>query len=156
MKIIIVGKGGSGKDFLKSKFIERGFTKSISCTTRPRRTNEIADVDYNFIPKANFELMIQKDMFQEWDIFNGWYYGTTRKVWDESQIFIKTPRGVEKISKEDRVNCFIIYLDIGINIRTKRLSERQDADDVVRRVNADAIDFENFTDYDLRITNPDF
>jgi hypothetical protein len=41
-------------------------------------------------------------------------------------------------------------------MRRERLLRRSDAHDAERRLLADAIDFENFKDYDLRITNPDF
>ena len=36
------------------------------------------------------------------------------------------------------------------------MSKRRDADDVVRRIKADEIDFENFNDYDHVIADPFF
>jgi guanylate kinase len=155
-RIIIVGKGGSGKDYLKDKFIKHGFTRSISFTTRPKRENEIDTLDYHFIEEEVFLRMIELNCFQEYDNFNGWYYGTDNITWESNNIFIKTPKGVSKISKEDRKTCFIIYLDIPENIIFERISKRKDADSAQRRIEADRIDFDNFTDFDLRITNPDF
>jgi hypothetical protein len=40
--------------------------------------------------------------------------------------------------------------------REKRLMLRSDADTVERRLVADEKDFENFTTFDVRITNTDF
>lgn len=156
MRIIIVGKGGSGKDHLKSTFIKRGFKPAISFTTRPKRINEQDGIDYNFISKEDFDGRLKTNTLQEFDEFNGWFYGTSNFEWNDKQVFIKTPRGVAKIDKEDRKSCFIIYLDIDYDTRRKRLSKRQDADSVHRRLNADESDFKDFKDFDLRITNNDF
>jgi guanylate kinase len=42
------------------------------------------------------------------------------------------------------------------DIRIKRLKERNDADNVERRLIADQKDFFEFSDYDIMITNEDF
>ena len=39
-KIILVGRGGSGKDFMRKKLEERGFKYCVSYTSRPKRENE--------------------------------------------------------------------------------------------------------------------
>jgi len=156
MRTIIVGKGGSGKDYLKEKFLSKGFTRSISFTTRPKRESEINGIDYYFVSEDIFKYKIKNNHFQEYDNFNGWYYGTSFETWNHCEVFIKTPRGVSKISKEDRKSCFIIYLDIKEEIIRNRISCRKDKDSVERRILADREDFKNFTDFDLRITNHDF
>lgn len=155
-RIIIVGRGGSGKDFLKKKYENANFTTAISHTTRPRRSNEIYGRDYFYVTETAFRQFIANGDLQEFDQFNGWFYGTSLYEWNSSQIFIKTPRGVEKIDKDDRKNCLIIYLDIAEDIRRERLLKRQDADDVERRIQADERDFKDFKDYDVRIDNPFF
>lgn len=156
MKIVIAGKGGSGKDYLKQKFVDKGFKPSLSHTTRPKREDEIEGISYNFISESKFSGLALSELFQETDKFNNWWYGTTWEEWKSSNIFIKTPAGVSKITPEDRKSCFIIYLDVGHNIRYERLTKRCDADSAERRIKADKKDFENFKDYDLRITNHDF
>ena len=47
-KIILVGKGASGKDHLRKILEGRGFTYGISYTTRPPREGEIDGQDYYF------------------------------------------------------------------------------------------------------------
>ena len=47
-KIIIVGPGGSGKDFLRKKMVEKGFSYGISFTSRPPRKGEEEGKDYFF------------------------------------------------------------------------------------------------------------
>ena len=68
-----------------------------------------------------------------------------------------TPAGVSHIKPEDRVNSFIIYTDIDMSTRMTRLANRNmPGDSMDRRIRADEVDFNNFNDYDLRITNADF
>ena len=40
MKLILVGKAASGKDFLKDRLNNKGFTIGVSHTTRLPRNNE--------------------------------------------------------------------------------------------------------------------
>ena len=68
-----------------------------------------------------------------------------------------TPGEFENITPEVRKGCFVVYLDIDRDTRESRILGRQDKNDsVTRRLDADEIDFENFKDYDLRITDPEF
>lgn len=154
-KIIIVGKGGSGKDFLKKKFVEKGFISATSHTTRPPRENEIHGVDYYFINSDIFVQAITNGMFIEHAKFNDWYYGSTYDDWLVSDVFIKTPAGVLTL-KEKLKDCFVIYLDIPLDIRYERLRQRNDADNVDRRITNDEHTFKDFKLYDIRVTNHDF
>jgi dephospho-CoA kinase len=68
-----------------------------------------------------------------------------------------TPKGISHIKPEDRKKSFIIYLDVDVNTRKERLLQRDmPGDSLERRIEADEIDFKEFVDYDLRITNSDF
>jgi hypothetical protein len=58
---------------------------------------------------------------------------------------------------ETRKKCFVVYLDIERKIRENRITKRNDNNDsVLRRLDADEIDFQNFRDYDLKLTDPEF
>ena len=155
-RIIIVGAGGSGKDYLKNKLVERGFRPSISYTTRNPRAGEIEGIDYYYCNIEKFNSMIDNKELYEYKEFRGWFYGTSLKEFYSSEIFIMTPPSIRELSKKDRKNSFIIYLDIDERIRKMRLSNRNDVDSVDRRLNTDKEMFENFSDYDLKIVEPDF
>lgn len=157
MKFIICGPGASGKDYLKNRLEEKGFRRSVSYTTRPPRNNETDGVDYHFTDKSTFLQMIERNEFREWNKFaEKWYYGTTQKNFDDSNLFIMTPSGIHALTPEERAGCFIIYLDIDESVRLERLNNRNSIDDPERRISTDREDFNNFKDYDLKITNPDF
>ena len=155
-RIIIVGAGGSGKDYLKNKLVEKGFRPSISYTTRNPRVGEIEGIDYYYCNIEKFNSMIDNKELYEYKEFRGWFYGTSLKEFYSSEIFIMTPPSIRELSKKDRKNSFIIYLDIDKRIREIRLSNRNDVDSVDRRLNTDKEMFENFSDYDLKIVEPDF
>ena len=100
--------------------------------------------------------MIKNSVLIEYHNFNNWYYGNTIEDFNNNDIFIKTVFGLDKI-KEYRSKCFIIYIDIDLDTRRERLLNRKDSNDSIeRRIEADEKDFENFSDYDYRITNPNY
>lgn len=157
-KLLICGHSGSGKDFLLRQLKEKGLKASIKVTTRPKRKNEVEGVNYYFKTLNQFESL---DLLVSQDFFNDkgelWKYGILKEDFNNSQAFILTPGEVRQLTPEVRKNCFVVFLDIERSIRESRISNRQDQNDSIkRRLDADEIDFKNFTDYDLKITDPEF
>jgi guanylate kinase len=153
-KIIIVGPGGSGKDFLRKKMVERGFDYGVSFTSRPPRDEEKEGIDYYYRDVNFFES--NKDIFLELQEFNEWKYGISKGEFSIKNLFILSPAGLKSLPKSFRDDSFVIYLNPAEDTRVKRLKERNDADDVKRRLIADQKDFFEFSDYDIMITNEDF
>lgn len=164
MRIIICGPGASGKDLLKARFVGRGFRPAISYTSRPPRNGEKDGREYWFVSDHEFNRMIDDDMFVEWQIFptkiGGVYvnakYGTERASFMQNDVFIMTPKGIADLDDRVRAESIVIYLDIPEETRRRRLSGRIGGDDVEVRLASDRDTFNGFSDYDLRITNPDF
>lgn len=157
-RIVLVGKGGSGKDYMRKIFEKRGFNYEISYTTRPPRDGEKHCVDYFFISKEEFENMIASNEWYEYVEFNGWFYGTTNAQFYKSTtpIFIMTPSGVAFIKPEDRTTTLIIYINPPQGIINNRLQNRNmPGDGAERRILADIEQFKDFKDYDIMIANPD-
>lgn len=156
-RLIIVGKGGSGKDHMRKMLQDQGFRYCISHTTRPPRKEETNGDDYFFISlDSAIHDFILKDKFYEYVIFNEWLYGTSKEQFERSNLFIMTPSGISKMDQKDRDESLIVYLDIVEPIRKHRLLLRRDADDVERRLKADESDFKDFKNFDERITDPFF
>jgi len=153
-KIIIVGPGGSGKDFLRKKMVERGFDYGVSFTSRPPREGEKEGIDYYYRDINFFES--NRDIFLELQEFNDWKYGISKGEFSIKNLFILSPAGIKSLPKSFRADSFVIYLNPAEDTRVKRLQERNDADDVERRLIADQKDFFEFSDYDIMITNEDF
>ncbi len=155
-RIILVGKAASGKDYFKKFLIQKGYIPSISHTTRPKRVGEIDGEDYFFISKTKFLDMVKSNMFYENKFFNGWHYGTSIEMFNTADVFIFTPSGVESLPRQELKNSLIVFFDIDPDIRIDRMNERSDADRTERRLMSDAIDFMDFNEYDLKVTNPNF
>lgn len=155
-RIILVGKAASGKDYLASEFIKKGFRKDISKTTRPIRDGEVDGLTYHYISEEQFMKGVSNNEFYEHVKFNGWMYGTSMDDWNNAEVFIMTPGGINKINKSDRKDCVVTFIDIDESTRRKRIELRSDADNVERRIKADKKDFKGFIDYDYRITDPKF
>ena len=150
-KIIIVGPGGSGKDFLRKKFTSKGFSYGVSFTSRPPREGEVEGIDYFFRDEDFFET--NKDIFLEIQKFNGWFYGISKGEFEAKDIFILSPSGLKCLSEIDRKRSMVIYLNPDIEIRRERINDRNDSDSTERRMIADSKDFFEFSDYDMLIQN---
>lgn len=156
-RIILVGRAASGKDHIRKKLEDRGFKYAVSYTTRPPRAGEVDGKDYIFISEEVAQKMIQNDEFYEYVEFNGWLYGTSREQFETDDVFIMTPTGLSHVDEVSRKQSFVIFIDIAEDVRRQRMLARDmPGDSVERRLEADRLDFENFSNYDIRITNHDF
>jgi guanylate kinase len=167
-KLIILGQSGSGKNYLTDKLIEKGLKPCLKWTTRPIRIGEKQGITYNYVTDEVFLQSIKNDLFITHQSFlvtpvnsepQTCYYGITKESFESSQIFIMTPAEYNSLNltSEQRKGCFVVYLDIERSIRESRLYNREDKNDSVqRRLDFDEIDFKDFSDYDLKVTDPDF
>lgn len=157
MKLILVGKAASGKDHLKKKIEHKGFKSGVSYTTRPPRQNEKEGEDYYFISDEEFDRLIENGEMLEWMEFIGWKYGLSKNEFEKADVMIMSKDGLDILPKEYRDRCLVVYLDIGRLTRVQRLNDRKDPNDsVFRRMLTDDEQFDNFTDFDIRIKNDDF
>jgi guanylate kinase len=155
-KIIIVGKGASGKNVLMERFEKRGFRHLVSHTTRPMRDCEVDGKEYHFVSNEEFEKMINEGKFVEYQKFGGFYYGTSTKEWDLSDVVIMAPQGIQNLRNLGiRENCFVIYIDIPYHTRRDRLKLRcktvKEYENIEKRLLIDEEEFKGFVDYDMVI-----
>lgn len=78
--IVISGPSGAGKGSVIQKLreINSNIWLSISMTSRPIRSNDIPDETYFFVSRDEFENRIKNDIFLEYAMYNGNYYGTPK------------------------------------------------------------------------------
>jgi len=157
-RIIIVGPAAAGKDFLKQKLENKGYKLDISYTTRPLREGEVHEKDYHFLSKEKFEAKIANGDFYEYVKHGKFYYGTGQWEWDNMEVFIMETEGIEQLFPEDRKNCLVIYLSPSEESRFNRLWSGRGwkYGEISDRFIIDKKKFEYFTDYDIKISNPDF
>lgn len=155
---ILVGKSGSGKDYLLKYMVQKGFTPLVSHTTRPKRANEIDCTDYYFVSVTEF--LANNDFIEtrSYDTeLNGekhtWYYGLSNRELDRNNdkniVTIFDIPGANEFIKNTGMDCNIIYLDVSDEIRKNRAILRGSFCDIEwgRRLLDDA---KKFSDKELK------
>ena len=140
--LVLSAPSGAGKTTL-AHMLEKDFPSaefSISVTTRPPRGTEKNGVDYHFVDTLTFEQMIARNEFVEWAEVHGNFYGSSKKVVEQSWkragigIFDIDVQGGNNIKRKypDAVTIFI--LPPSMDELERRLRGRgTDSDDVIRR-----------------------
>ena len=151
--ITISAPSGSGKTTLCKalQIVEPEIEWSISYTTRQKRPIEEDGIDYFFISEENFEELIVKGHFVEWQNVHGFYYGTSvsslkNAIDDDKTMLIemdvKGSMAIKKLYPEQTFSIFIMPPSIthlrerlrsrgtdsenSINIRLKRFQEEME------------------------------
>lgn len=77
--LVLSGPSGAGKSTLINKVSDAigPYYFSISTTTRPMRKGEVDGVHYHFVDMPTFERDIENEMFLEYAMVHGNYYGTS-------------------------------------------------------------------------------
>jgi guanylate kinase len=164
---IISAPSGSGKSTLVNelrKFVPH-LEFSVSYTTRPPRGSEQDGREYHFIPRSQFEEMIQNgDFLEEAQVF-GNYYGTAKSVLQDAvyrgndlllDIDVQGERQVkQKIPKA--VSIFVLppsRAELESRLRKRSLSEHVVSEEVIeRRLTAARKEIENYPNYDYILIN---
>ncbi len=108
---VISGPSGSGKTTLRDKLLTdrdlRGqFVKSVSFTTRQKRSGERNRKDYLFITEGEFKKRLRAKKILEWTKYLGYYYATSKDFVDKQLANCKN---------------IILCLDLKGALRIKRL-----------------------------------
>ena len=151
--ITISAPSGSGKTTLCKalQIVEPEIEWSISYTTRQKRPIEEDGIDYFFISEENFEELIIKGHFVEWQNVHGFYYGTSvsslkNAIEDNKTMLlemdVKGSMSIKKLFPDQTFSIFIMPPSISqlrerlrsrgtdserrINIRLKRFQEEME------------------------------
>jgi guanylate kinase len=162
---IISAPSGSGKSTLVNELLKLvpGLDFSISYTTRPPRGSEQNGKQYHFVPREEFEQMIQADEFLEHANVFGNFYGTARRFLRDAQqdghdlLLDIDVQGAEQMKRKlpDAVSIFVLPPDRKtLEWRLRKRSE--DAADVIeRRLVTASREIENYDKYNYILINDD-
>ena len=163
---VIAAPSGTGKTTLVKKLVESipNITVSISHTTRPKRPNEIDNVNYHFIDTETFKKMTAHGDFLEHAVVFNNLYGTSRS-WVEQTL----ARGIDVILEIDWQgcqqiqklfpSCIAIYvLPPSLKDLAERLvSRNQDKPEIIQLRLADVKKTLNHIhEYDFMVVNDNF
>ncbi|HPL64215.1 MAG TPA: guanylate kinase [Syntrophales bacterium] len=130
--MVVSAPSGAGKTSVCREVL-REFPEirfSISYTTRPRRPGETEGIDYFFVPEEEFRRRIGAGWFVEWTEHFGYYYGTSRRILEETlnrgcdlMLDIDT-EGAKKIREAFPEAVFVFILPPSMEILRERLEKR--------------------------------
>lgn len=104
--VVLSGPSGVGKSTLAEKLIRQGVCeRNVSCTTRPKRANEINGVDYEFVSDEQFHQMVKRGEFVEVKEIFGHLYGTK----------------LERIQKAKKPLLFVVDVDGMLSLKNARV-----------------------------------
>lgn len=165
---VISGPSGSGKTTLVKKVLIhkdlcRKLAKSVSVTTRPRRSGERQGRDYFFVSPGSFQRLKKSKKILEWTKYLGYYYGTKK---DFLEGILKSGRhlalcldmrGALKLKKlypKDTVTIFIIPPSLKeLRKRIKGRCRRTKPEEINKRVSLAEGELQNSRRYDYVVKN---
>lgn len=146
---VISAPSGAGKTSICKEILssERNLRQSISHTTRPMRTGEQDGVDYHFVTRERFDLMVAAGAFAEWAEVHGNCYGTAwanlEKARDEgADILLDIDvQGAAQLRVSGLDGVFVFILPPDMQELRRRLHFRNtDSEEVIDRRMTNAAD----------------
>ncbi len=162
--LVLSGPSGAGKSSLIAKIIDQiGPTYfSISTTTRPMREGEVNGVHYHFVSVEEFKREIEEEMFLEYAVVHGNYYGTSlgsvKKALKEGKLVIFDI----DVQGHDAVQNRLSDITTSVFITTPTLEELKcrlhyrstDSEEVInKRVEMAKREVQRISEYDFLVVN---
>ncbi len=166
MMFVLSSPSGVGKTTLTKKLAENNsqFVISISHTTRKPRENEIDGIDYYFVKKEEFDLLIKKNSFFEYaNIFDN-YYGTLKQPVLEFQskgkdvLFDIDWQGTQQLKKIKNLSLVTFFiLPPNIKVLKERLLHRHNGQEklIEKRMNKFNEEVSHWNEYNHVVVNDD-
>lgn len=160
---IVSAPSGTGKTTLAERLVQilPNLRMSRSYTSRPARAGERDGVDYNFVSRAHFDGMIERDEFLEWaDVF-GNLYGTSRIDTERLQasgqdvVLVIDVQGATQVKRSGIDHTSIFVLPPSFETLERRLRGRSaDAETAMqKRLTAARAEAGCYIDYDYVVIN---
>ena len=161
---VLSSPSGAGKTSIARYILDKdkNIKLSVSLTTRKKRKNEKAGIDYDFISKDVFETKIKNNFFLEWATVFGNYYGTSRekvqKTLQEGNdvLFDIDWQGTQQLSDNKEFDLVTIFiLPPSKTVLEKRLNNRaQDSKiEVIKRMAQASDEISHYMEYNYIVIN---
>mgnify|MGYP006306880773 CR=1 FL=1 len=141
--LVLIGPSASGKTESAKIMINRyPISRVVTCTTRPKRLNEIEGFDYHFLSEKEFLEKKEEGYFIETTHYNKYHYGTPKNELGDDKFIILDPKGLASFLALD-VDLVAIFLKTKEAIRIERMKQRKDTMKQIKsRIKDDRIEFD--------------
>lgn len=164
--LVLSGPSGAGKSSLIAKIIDHiGPTYfSISTTTRPMREGEINGVHYHFVTEQEFKEDVEQEMFLEYAVVHGNYYGTSlgpvKKALKEGKlvIFDIDVQGHDAVQNRlaDITTSVFITTPTLQDLKQRLYGRSTDSEEIIaKRVEMAKREVQRISEYDFLVVNDD-
>lgn len=164
--LVLSGPSGAGKSSLIAKIIDHiGPTYfSISTTTRPMREGEIDGVHYHFVTEKEFKEDVEQEMFLEYAVVHGNYYGTSlgpvKKALKEGKlvIFDIDVQGHDAVQNRlaDITTSVFITTPTLQDLKQRLYGRSTDSEEIIaKRVEMAKREVQRISEYDFLVVNDD-
>jgi guanylate kinase len=166
LMLVLSSPSGAGKTTISRAILQSdpNVTMSVSCTTRKKRPGEVAGVDYHFIAKEEFNLMINRGQFLEHaHVFDN-MYGTPREPVEMTLkaggdvLFDIDWQGTQQLAekaREDLVSVFVLPPSVRELERRLTARAQDDVKEIKRRMEKASDEMSHWAEYDYVIVNRD-
>ena len=167
---MVSGPSGSGKTtllarLLKGKALKKVLAKSVSFTTRPKRSGERNAKNYFFISQEQFKRLRLAKKFLEWTKYLGYYYATPRDCFQKQikkgkhVILCLDFPGASKIKKLYSKNTVTIFIQPpsfqALEQRIKGRCNQTKTIEIKKRLKLARQEVRLFRSYDYSLVNKD-
>ncbi|MCA8927152.1 MAG: guanylate kinase [Alphaproteobacteria bacterium] len=166
LMLVLSSPSGAGKTTIARRLLaeDENLDMSVSATTRTKRPGEVAGVDYQFVDKTTFNLMLNRgELLEHARVFSN-YYGTPRGPVEaalsagQDMLFDIDWQGTQQLRESARADLVSVFI---LPPSTRALEERltrraQDPPEIVAERMAKAADeMSHWPEYDYVIVNAD-
>ncbi len=161
---VLSSPSGAGKTTIAHKILnfEEEIELSISVTTRPKRPSEIEGEDYHFLPKHEFDKMVQNNELLEYALVYGHHYGTP-KASIEKQLAQGTDilfdidwqgtQQLKQVATADLVSVFLLPPTLK-DLEERLYKRAADEEETIRmRMRKSSDELSHWAEYDYVIIN---
>ena len=164
--MIVSAPSGAGKTSLTQALVasrdDVGIT--VSHTTRSQRPGEVDGVHYYFVDQKIFKRMIGEDLFVEYALVFGNYYGTSVNAINDKlrqgkhAILEIDWQGARKVREKFPTALSVFVMPPSLEVLEQRLRDRgQDSDEVIaKRMREAQNEISHNGEYDLIVVNDEF
>lgn len=163
--VVVSAPSGAGKTTVCKRLLQTtpNLIFSVSMTTRKPRDNEINGRDYFFVSTEEFKERIKKDDFIEWAKVYDDYYGTPKKILEDSlsemDVLLDIDgQGAVNIKKEYKDRAILIFIAPPFleDLKTRLSNRMTDSqEEIEKRFLLAKEELKNILRYDYCIINDD-
>jgi len=160
---IVSAPSGTGKTTLVERLVQcvPDLRLSRSYTSRPARVGEQDGVDYNFITRERFDVMVREGQFLEWaDVF-GNYYGTSAADTEamlargEDVVLVIDVQGARQVRSRgiETIDIFVLPPSAAVLGQRLRGRSKDSEEQIRRRLQVASAEVDEYSQYEYVVVN---